>query len=203
MAEDVLKSPTTGKTLIPVATKTTTPTSDSKPKQVPVNRVYVEVIVSDSRFISDGSQWGHVAIVIDDIVYSRAHNNYVTTTKNAYLHGGPVQRADGPHPARGNGWRDNVGLVLWMSPRERDIVKEELERRVAKDREFRRSHPHDTTYSVFSNSCASNVADVLELVGILAHDPRWLPFPVTPAELLSVLEKSNRLVKKNYYPKKQ
>lgn len=50
---------------------------------------------------------------------------------------------------------------------------------------------------VFDNSCSSNVADVLELVGILAHDPRNLPTPVTPAELLGVLSKSNRLVKKS------
>lgn len=51
-------------------------------------------------------------------------------------------------------------------------------------------------YSLFDNSCSSNVADVLEMIGILAHDPRWIPFPVPPAEILAVVSKSNRLVKK-------
>lgn len=54
---------------------------------------------------------------------------------------------------------------------------------------------------LFNNSCSSNVADALESIGILAHDPRWLPTLVTPAELDAVLQKSRRLAKKNFYPK--
>jgi hypothetical protein len=67
--------------------------------------------------------------------------------------------------------------------------------------EFKRAHPNGSTYSIVSNSCSSNVADVLESIGILAHDPRWFPTPVTPAELDAVVEKSKRLATKNYYPK--
>lgn len=69
------------------------------------------------------------------------------------------------------------------------------------DTEFRRKHPNESEYNVFTNSCSSNVEDVLEIVGILAHDPRWIPMPSMPNELERVLEKSNRLVVKVYYPK--
>lgn len=161
----------------------------------------IEVIVSDSRLISRGSQWGHVAIEIDGIVYSRAHDEYVKIEKPTYFYGGVVNLANGSIRTGGNLWRDNVGLVLKISQDEKTTVKHELERRVSVDNEFKRTHPHESTYSIFDNSCSSNVADALESIGILAHDPRWFPTPVTPAELAAVLEKSKRFAKKNYYPK--
>ena len=160
MTATALKSPTSGKTLIPVAKRTTTPVNDNSVKKIEVQREYVEVIVSDSRAISAGSQWGHVAISIDDRVYSRAHEEYIVTSKQIYMHGGEVQRANDKLHVAGNGWRDSAGIVLWLSPREKEIVQKELERRVAKDREFRKKHPNDSTYSIFDNSCSSNVADV-------------------------------------------
>ena len=178
MAATTLKSPTSGKTLIPLAQRTTTPTNNSSVKKVEVRREYIEVIVSDSRLISQGSQWGHAAIAIDGKVYSRAHPKYFTTKYDDYI--------------TRNSYRDSIGLVLWLSAREKEIVRAELERRVKVNAE----------YSVFDNSCSSNVADVLELVGILAHDPRFLPTPVTPGELLGALSKSNRLVKKIPHQKK-
>lgn len=36
----------------------------------------IEVLVSDGRLVSPGSQWGHVAIDVNGIVYSRAHMEY-------------------------------------------------------------------------------------------------------------------------------
>ncbi|WP_197715455.1 hypothetical protein [Aquitalea magnusonii] len=123
-------------------------------------------------------------------------------SKDVYMNGGVVQRTLSREDVRGQGYRDNIGLVLWVSPREKIIVENELKRRVMHDREhIKKSGLGHSRYSVFDDSCSSNMADALELIGILAHDPRWLPFPVTPAELLAVLGKSNRLVKKNYYPK--
>lgn len=95
-----------------------------------------------------------------------------------------------------------MGLMLRVSPSEKLKVRRELERRVSVDRIFKRTHPNRSTYNLFDNSCSSNVADVLESIGILAHDPRWLPTPVTPAELDAALMKSKRLTKKNYYPKR-
>lgn len=172
----ILKSPRTGKALVPAASMTTTPTSDITPKKIEVTRNYVEVIISDSRLVSQGSQWGHAAIAIEGTVYSRAHTSYFTTTYDDYI--------------RRNSYRDSTGLILWLSLREKEIVQAELQKRV------KISAP----YSVFENNCSSNVADVLEMVGILAHDPRGLPSPVTPAELLGVLSKSTRLVKRRPYP---
>jgi len=45
----------------------------------------------------------------------------------------------------------------------------------------------------------SNVAEVLEMIGILGRDPRWLRTPVTPAELAAAVSKSNRLATRNVY----
>lgn len=200
-ASQTLKAPS-GKDLFLVRKQTSTPTTNDELKKVLLKRELIEVIISDSRMRSMGSQWGHAAIVIDGQVYSRAHEEYVKTDKNTYLNGGVVQRANDTINVNGNRWRDNVGVYLSVSTREKDIVKNELERRIKVDREFKRKHPDETSYSLFSNSCSSNVADALELVNILAHDPRWIPFPVAPAELLAVIEKSNRAVKKELYPKK-
>ncbi|EYS84827.1 hypothetical protein CF68_14990, partial [Cupriavidus sp. SK-4] len=146
----------------------------------------LEVIVSDSRLISQGSQWGHVAIYIDGTVYSRAHEEYVTTDKGTYFNGGTVYLITGLRKTSGNLWRDSAGLVLKVTPEEKHKIRTELERRVKVDREFRRKHPGESDYSIFGNSCSSNVADVLELVGIMAHDPRWLPTPVTPFDYTQV-----------------
>jgi hypothetical protein len=184
-----------------VATKATTPTTDTSAKEIIVDSATIEIIISDSRLHSMGSQWGHVAIEIDGIVYSRAHEEYVKINKQTYFYGGVVNLTNGSIRTGGNLWRDNAGLILRVSPAEKEKVKRELERRVSVDRAFKQAHPNKSTYSIFDNSCSSNVADVLESIGILAHDPRWLPTPVTPAELDAALEKSKRLAKKNYYPK--
>jgi hypothetical protein len=186
-----------------VATKTTTPTTDSSAKEIIVDSATIEVIVSDSRLRSMGSQWGHVAIDIDGTIYSRAHEEYVRIDRHTYFYGGVVNLINGSRQTSGNLWRDNVGLVLRVSPTEKEKIKLELERRVDLDRGFKRDHPNKSTYSIFDNSCSSNVADALESIGILAHDPRWLPTPVTPAELGAVLKKSKRLAKQNYYPKQE
>ncbi len=184
-----------------VANKMTTSTTDITAKEIVVDTSTIEVIVSDSRLRSAGSQWGHVAIEIDGVVYSRAHEEYVTIDKHTYFYGGIVHLTSGSRRTGGNLWRDNVGLVLRVSPAEKEKIKRELERRVSVDRAFKRSYPRGSTYSIFDNSCSSNVADVLESIDILARDPRWLPTPVTPAELNAALNKSKRLAKKNHYPK--
>lgn len=184
------------------ASRTTTPADDYSPKKVFIDTPTIEVIISDSRLRSMGSQWGHVAIEIDGIVYSRAHEEYVKIDRNTYFYGGIVNLTNSSIRTSGNLWRDNVGLMLRVSPSEKVKVRRELERRVSVDRIFKRTHPNRSTYNLFDNSCSSNVADVLESIGILAHDPRWLPTPVTPAELDAALMKSKRLTKKNYYPKR-
>ncbi|XZG71503.1 hypothetical protein ACTSKR_06490 [Chitinibacteraceae bacterium HSL-7] len=123
-------------------------------------------------------------------------------SKDVYLNGGAYERAASPVQMAGQGFRDNVGIVLWVSQRERDIIRKELQRRVDVDRS-RARQGKTSTYDIFDNNCSSNVADVLEMVGILAHDPRFFGTPSTPAELLAVLSKSSRFIKKNYYPKKK
>ncbi|MGC0109675.1 hypothetical protein ACPPTQ_05115, partial [Ralstonia pseudosolanacearum] len=62
-----------GRPLAKVATITTTPTSSSALKKIYTQHETIEVIISDSRMISMGSQFGHTAIVIDGIEYGRAH----------------------------------------------------------------------------------------------------------------------------------
>ncbi|MGY2490066.1 hypothetical protein [Cupriavidus sp. CP313] len=175
---DTIISPN-GKRMTKIATRTTTPISNDGPKSVYIEREYVEVFVLDS-LPRPASAFGHVAIGIDGTVYSRAHERYYKGSLAEYLKSN-TQRVK----------RDVAGLYLWVTPREKAIIRDELDRRVMVDAE----------YSVLDNSCSSNVADVLEMIGIMAHDPRYLPTPVFPAELLAVLEKSNRLVERRFYGK--
>lgn len=173
-----------------VATRKTTPTTDADAKEIKVETDRVEVLVSDSRMRYMGSQFGHVAITIDDLVYSRAHERYVALPPYKYIHDSQQVNMN----------RDTVGIMLRVSPSEKLKMKTELERRIKIDEDFRNKHPGESSYSIVNNSCSTNVADVLESIGILAHDPRFFDSPVTPQELLSVLQKSKRVIETHVYP---
>lgn len=148
----------------------------SATEHIAADPLTVEVIVSDGRLFSRGSQWGHVAIAIDNKVYSRAHSMYYTTTLDKYL-------AD-------NKYHDSTSLVLRVSNSEKQMMRAELERRVTSNGK----------YSLFSNNCSTNVADVLQMIGILAHDPPYFDTPVSPKELLIVVSRSKRLKKRTNHP---
>jgi hypothetical protein len=143
----------------------------------------IEVLVSDGLLLSSGSQWGHVAIDVGGTVYSRGHGGYFVIPRARYL--------------QSNGkLRETVGLVLQMSESEIRIVLSELRRRVALNE----------PYDLLGNSCSTNVADVLETVGVLAHDPRYQwdasrRTAVSPKEVLIIVSRSSRVVKRNIYPK--
>lgn len=177
MENQSLKSPE-GRDLFLIANKTTTDSSNKEIKKILTQRELIEVIVSDSKILSYGSNWGHVAIFVDGKIYSRAHEVYFTTNYDEYINR--------------NSYRDSIGIVLAISPREKEIIKKELDRRVFINKK----------YDLLNNSCSSNVEDVLELIDILAHDPRGLPELSTPAEILSVVSKSKRVVKKIPHQKK-
>jgi len=60
--------------------------------------------------------------------------------------------------------------------------------------------------SIISNGFSNNVSEVLEMIGILAHDPRFQINPssanlVSPKELLITVSRSSRVVKRTNYPK--
>lgn len=143
----------------------------------------VEIFIYDAILTSPGSQWGHAAIDIDGKTYSRAHSKYSILERKDYLE-------------RNLEFRDAVGLVLKVSPREKIAIKQELDKRVREQK----------PYNIASNSCSTNVAEVLEMAGILAHDPRFQIAPssarmVSPKELLIVVSRSSRLIKRNNYKK--
>lgn len=77
-------------------------------------------------------------------------------------------------------------------------IEAELKRRVA----VANSDPARHEYSLMDNSCSSNVADVLNLVGIVAYDPRWSAFgTVSPEDIAVGLSHSKRVKEKRFYPK--
>lgn len=169
-----------GEILRLVARTKTTQHSDDSIKTITTDSTTVEVIVSDGRVVSQGSQWGHVAIDIDGTVYGMSHNGYDKRAKSIYLNA--------------NSYRDSIGVVLRVSLAEKEKMKDELERRLKIGGD----------YNVLSNSCSTNVADVLESIGILAHDPRFFFAPsssagVAPKELLIFILRSKRVVKRNEY----
>lgn len=161
----------------------TTAHSDDSVKPVNTDSTTVEVIVSDGRMISLGSQWGHVAIEMDGTVYGISHKGYDVRTRALYL--------------ENNDYRDSIGVTLRVAPAEKEKMKTEFARRKKIGR----------PYDVISNSCLTNVADVLESIGILAHDPRFSYDPssnagVSPKELINVILRSKRFVKTTEYYKK-
>lgn len=153
-------------------------------KEIAVQSDVVEVVVSESRLLSHGSWFGHVAIIVDNKVYSRVHEKYFTTDRNDYLYR--------------NSYRNSVGYVIRVSSDEKQTIKTELERRV---RIFTLD-PKSHEYSFLDNSCSSNVADVLGTVGIVAYDPRWSAFEmISPADIVTGLNHSKRVARKIEYPR--
>lgn len=167
-----------------VLTQTATPSTDTSAKEAGIESATVEVVISEPRLSSWGSQFGHVAIIVDGTAYSRASARYFTTGRRDYLHR--------------NGYRNSVGYVICMSSKERDAIRTELERRV----ELFAADPKAHEYSLIDNSCSSNVVDVLTGVGIVAHDPRWLALGmISPADIVTGLNHSKRVARKIEYPK--
>ncbi|AMP13664.1 hypothetical protein CPter291_1390 [Collimonas pratensis] len=88
--------------------------------------------------------------------------------------------------------------MIRVSPDEKQIIKKELERRV----KLFTLDPKSHEYSLLDNSCSSNVADVLDLAGIVSYDPRWSAFQiVSPADIDTGLQHSKRLILKIEHPK--
>lgn len=185
MAEQTLTSPDGVKYRL-IGTRTTTPATDAEAKEIRVETDSIEVVVSDSRLISRGSQFGHVAIVVDGIAYSRAHDGY--DSKKTYSQYISIQET----------FRDSVGYIVRVSPHEKRLIKTELMRRAAVTNRDPRNHE----YSLLDNSCSSNIADVLNLVGIVAYDPRWSAFGmVSPEDIAVGLSHSKRVKEQRLYPK--
>jgi hypothetical protein len=134
----------------------------------------VEVFILDS-FPNPKSMFGHVAIAIDDIVYSRAHEKYAVLTRG-YI-------ADQQKK------RKVIGYLLSVTKDERHKIETELKRRVAVN----------ARYDLANNSCSSNIADVLEMIGVTAYDPRGFGI-VSPSDLAVGLPRSGRLIKTVRYP---
>ncbi len=169
-----------------IATRMTTPTTDSEAKEIRIQTDSVEVIVSDSRLVSRGSQFGHVAIIVDGIAYSRAHDAY--DSKKTYAQYVSVQQS----------FRDSIGYVLRVTPEEKKKIEAELKRRVA----VTNGDPARHGYSLLDDSYSSNVADVFELAGIVAYDPRWSAFGmVSPEDIAVGLSHSRRVKETRSYPK--
>ena len=135
-----------------ITNQTTEPTVKSKGKLIRTDTTTVEVIISDSRPATFGSQFGHAAIIVNGIAYSRAPGGY--DSKRTYVEYVAAQR----------NIRDSIGYVLRVSREEERRIRTELKRRV----EVTNGDPTRHRYSLTANSCSSNVVDVLHLVGILA-----------------------------------
>lgn len=168
-----------------IATRPTTPATESEAKQIRVQTATIEVIISDSQLARFGSQFGHAAIVVNGIAYSRAPRGY--DSKKSYAEYISSQQR----------FRDSIGYVLRVSPEEEKSIEAELKRRV----EMTERDPAQHGYSLFKNNCSSNVGDVLRLVGIFAHDPRGFGI-VSPTDIAVGLSHSKRVKERRFYRKR-
>lgn len=136
-----------------------------------------EIVISDSILLSRGSQFGHVGININGIMYSRAHSIYFRGDAETYIQ-------------RQMSLRDSVGMVLNTSPEEEAKLLAFLEKRVKENK----------PYSILSNSCSSNAADALEGIDIHVIGP-WQLGIISPADILTNLPKTGRVHQTNWYGK--
>ncbi len=178
MPDQTIKSPD-GEILRLIAKMKTTPHSDNIAKPISTDSETIEVLISDSRLISSGSQFGHVAIEINDQVYGRAHSGWDQDGLKSYLYRQQVKMN-----------RDTVGFVLRASPEQKKQLLTEIKQRKQRN----------TAYDLGTDSCSSNAAEVLGGIGIIAHDSRWSVI-VTPTDMAVALKRSKRLIKINSYPK--
>jgi hypothetical protein len=89
--------------------------------------------------------------------------------------------------------RESWGYVLKVSAAEKQAMLSDIEKRIADNR----------PYSASDNTCSSNLAEILQAVGIQAYDPRFeIMGVISPADLMVGLKHSRRLVRENVYPKK-
>jgi hypothetical protein len=138
----------------------------------------IEVLISDSRLISKGSQFGHTAIEIDGQVYGRAPSSWDVDTRDHYL-----KRQD---------YRDTWGYKLLITPQEKMKIQAFINKKIIQNKD----------YDVLVNSCSSNTAEALGAAGLIAHDPRFVTFSVTPLDIATGLKHSKRLTSIVTYPKK-
>ncbi|MGN5480318.1 hypothetical protein ACTMU2_36730 [Cupriavidus basilensis] len=83
-----------------------------------IAREYVEVLILDSRAVSRSSQWGHVAIEIDEAALQRADKTYFTGSYRDYLR--RLARRGLTYPDRVPGMhRDGTGFLLQVTPGEK------------------------------------------------------------------------------------
>jgi hypothetical protein len=138
----------------------------------------VEIVISDQA-LHKTSMFGHIAIILDHVAYSRAPTVYARMTREEYIN------------KQKNLPRDSVGYVLRVTYEEKQKIKTELERRVRENR----------PYSFMVNDCTTNVVEVLRLVGIIdAHDQRGFGI-ASPADFTVGLMRSKRFARRVYYPK--
>ena len=78
----------------------------------------IEVLISDSRSVSRGSQFGHAAIAIDGVVYGRAHPGWDVDNVLNYLNRQQTRVQ-----------RDTIGYLIHASEGEKRIIISEIRRR--------------------------------------------------------------------------
>ncbi len=197
-----------GRVFQKVSTKTTTHTSENSPKLVFVDQSYyeVEVIISDPIPTQPASWFGHSAIVLDgETVFSRAHDEYVIVSKQTYMNGGIVSKmvstVSNP-PTRGNqNVRNNMGYYLWVTKSELNMMRNDLEKRVAISRanalDNKRFGLHNEDYAFWDNNCATNVAEVLFNAGVIDYNN-----VLSPPDLRNNVISSKRYLRYTVYRKR-
>lgn len=139
----------------------------------------VEILISDVRLASLGSQFGHVAINIGGVVYGRAPTTWDIRGKEKFL---TDQEAS----------RSTIGYVIQLD----EIGKRKLFQSVIN------KIITDAKYSLIDHSCSGEIISSFAELGINIVDPRWTVGDIyAPADIDNFLKHSEQVVKINLYPK--
>ena len=166
---------------LPVSKSETLSTIGNVNNKTSTDNSFVEILISDSRLVSRGSQFGHVAIDIDGTVYGRAVTAWDIDTRSNYLHRQQVKMN-----------RDTWGYTLKISIDEKRKILSEI----------KRLHAENAKYNLLDNSCSSALVRAFAVTNILIVDPRWsMGAVLSPTDIMNALNKSALVIKKTTYPK--
>ncbi|WP_165009925.1 hypothetical protein [Neisseria yangbaofengii] len=142
---------------------------------------HVEILISDGRIPSGGSEFGHVAVNIGGLVYGRSPGSWDIREKRTYIE-------------KQQTYRKTRGFVLQLSEKDKLKLLASIEKKIVVN----------AKYGVLDHSCSKEIVAAFGDIGVNVVDPRWVFGDVfSPADMANFLSKSKSVVKMNDYPKIQ
>jgi hypothetical protein len=144
---------------------------------VTVQTEQIEIIIGEGT-LGKKSAFGHMAILINDIVYTQGPEGYKIYSHENYIRNQSY-------------FKNSFGFILRVTADEKRIIETEI----------KRHFNLNTNYNELFNNCTTAIVNALDKASIIAHDPRFIFFTASPREFMTVIQRSDRFVTKKFYSK--